>query len=221
MEGRRDREGQSEGKGVYLNASKIQGSARLSYFVDSKKIESESNMIKLLRKNGISVNRIGRSPSSIEVTKGYKWPQKKEQELRRFLVDYTVIGLEMMKNNLHHSRCLMATYRFQIRWASLDIRDHFMKSLETLSPTYKSWENKKRNLFLSSLAEWPLQTQVDWAHFMVNLILPYDFNLYPRDSEYSRSLKPLSIAEINRFVIKYGLQIEDDWTHPVRVFPIH
>ena len=198
--------------GFYLNTSKIQGLARLSYFVNPKMVDSESYIIEFLRKNGISVHKIGLSPSPLVITKGYKWPQEEEKRLRVFLATYTRVGLEMMKQNLHHSRCLMATYRFQVRWASLDIRNHFNKSLEVLSPTYNSWDSRERMLFLSALAEWPLRTQVDWAHFMVNLILPYDFNTVFRDSDYSHYSNPLSISEINHIVKQVGLQIDDDWT---------
>ena len=199
--------------GYYINASpKFLGSARLSYFVNPTMTDSESAVIDFLRRNRIKLDSIGSSPSSIVITKGYNWPQEKEQKLRNFLVDYTMIGLEMMKNNLHHSRCLMASYRFQIRWASLDISSHFKKSLEILSSTYKSWNNKKKELFLSALAEWPLRRQVDWAHFMVYLILPYDDNSVFLDPNYSKYKNHLSFSEINHKVKRFGLQIEHDWS---------
>ena len=124
---------------------------------------------------------------------------------------YTKIGLEMMRNNLYHSRCLMATYRFQVRWASLDIRNHFKRSFKILSPTFNSWDNKERDSFLSALEEWPRRQQVDWAHFMVNLILPGDYNAVFRDPNYSHYPHPLSIAEINHFIRLFEFQIRDDW----------
>lgn len=198
--------------GFYLNVSKIPGSVRLSYFVNPDLENSESHIIELLTKNNVSIEQIGMKLAPLEITLQYKWPIRTEKELRDFLVAYTKVGLEMMRNNLYHSRCLMATYRFQVRWASLDIRNHFKRSFEILSPTFNSWDNKDRDSFLSALEEWPRRQQVDWAHFMVNLILPGDYNTVFRDPNYSRYSNPLSIAEINHFIKIFEFQIGEDWS---------
>lgn len=133
-----------------------------------------------------------------------------EERFRNFLVLETQIGLELIIGNLLQGRILFATYRWQVRKASLPFREHFEPTFKKYSPTYCSLSDDEKDQFFADLEEWPNPPQVDWAHLMVNFVLGCDWRVFS-NPYYLTPRRPLSIPEINRLIRDLGFQIPLDW----------
>lgn len=134
-----------------------------------------------------------------------------EERFRNFLSLETQIDLDLIEGDLLHARALSATYRWQVRKASLPLREHFEPAFKKLSSTYNSLSDDEKDQFFVDLHEWPNPPQVDWAHMMVNFVLGADWNQVFSSPYYLTPGNPLSILEINELVSNLGFQIPLDW----------
>lgn len=202
-------------KGFYLNVSgrlpKDFDSVRISYFVDKLNCEKVVVIFKqFFRDNGLLEIKSNEYPHEIILAKNYGG-EKYEERYRNYLVLETQIGLDLIKTDLLHARILFATYRWQVRKASLPFKEHFEPIFKKYSPTYNSLSDEEKDKLFTDLAFWPNPPQVDWAHMMVNFVLGFDWNWVFSDPNYLTPGKPLSIREINKIVKNLGFQIPLDW----------
>jgi len=195
--------------GFYLNIWGDFDSVRISYFVKKEDKEDAISVFKqFFRDNGIMEISESKPPEEIILAQGYGGQQYEEQ-MRNFLVHYTQLGLDLIKGNLLQARILFATYRWQVRKASLPFREHFEPTFKKYSPTYNSLSDDEKDQFFTDSKEWPNPPQVDWAHMMVNFVLGCDWDsIY-----YLTPGNPLPIPEINRILSNsnLGFQIPLDW----------
>lgn len=197
--------------GFYLNICGNFDSVRISYFVNQKHSEKAISLFrKFFRNNGILEIENSKHPRKKIVAESYGG-EEYEERFRTFLVLETQIGLELMEGNLLHARILLATYRWQIRKASLPLRKHFESTFRKYSPTFNAFSNEEKEQFFADLGEWPNPPQVDWGHLMVNLVLPGDWLQVFSDPHYLTPGRPLSIPQINRKVKELGFQIPLNW----------
>ncbi len=90
-------------------------------------------------------------------------------------------------------------------------KPHFLRTFESQSPFYCSLSEMEKDQFWKDLSHWPNLLQVDWAHFLVNMVLGCDW-VGPEHWQYLSSKKPpLSIAEINDGVKEQGFHVPDNW----------
>ena len=197
--------------GFYLNICGNFDSVRISYFVGKANSEKAVSIFKqFFRNNGILEIKDSVRPGKIILAKDYGG-EEYEERFRNFLVVETQIGLDLIKTDLLHARILFATYRWQVRKASLPFKEHFEPTFRKYSPTYNSLPDGKKEQFFADLEEWPNPPQVDWAHMMVNLVLGCDWNLVFSQPNYLTPRRPLPIPQINRLVKELGFQIPLDW----------
>lgn len=197
-------------KGFYLNICGDYDSVRISYFVDKANSEKAISIFEqFFRTNRILEIKDFVHPKEVILAKHYGG-EGFEEQFRNFLVLETQIGLELMKEDLLHARILFATYRWQVRKASLPFKEHFEPTFKKYSPTYNSLSDSEKDQFFTDLEEWPNPPQVDWAHMMVNFVLGGDWRVFSH-SDYLTPGNPLSIPEINSFVKNFGFQIPLDW----------
>ena len=181
-------------------------------------------LIKKKSKPAIEIFREFFRNSGIHEIKEFEPPHKKaiasayggmnyEERFRNFLANETQIGIELLQGNLLHAKRLFATFRWQVRKATLSFERHFEPTFEKYSPTYNSWTKEEKLQFFRDLKEWPIRYQVDWAHLMVNLILGADWNRAIVHRNYLTPGKPMSISEINKILRKnaMGFQIPPNW----------
>lgn len=182
--------------GYYINAMGDYDMVRLSYFsADPEAVQKAIN--KLYSDSNIKEAAESEKPHEITIA---GWYGGEELRFRRFLYLYTLIGLDIMKYDLLNARCLMATYRWQVMLSRGSARKHFEKTFEAQSPAYNSLSREDKYQFLEDLGYWPNPPQVDWAHMMVNMILPGDVNDAKGLWNYFLSPKPAkTIDEINIF----------------------
>ena len=192
--------------GFYLNVAGNFDSVRISYFVDEKKSEKAVEMFKLFfRDNGISETKEHEIPHENVISEYYGGISYEEQ-FRNFLANETQIGLELLQNNIIHTKRLFATFRWQVRKACLPFEEHFEPSFNRYSSTYNSWNDREKIQFIKDLKEWPNRNQVDWAHLMVNFILGADWIRAIVHPNYITPGKPMSISFINRLLKQSGLE---------------
>lgn len=197
--------------GFYLNICGDFDSVRISYFTDKASRKKLLSIFKdFFRNNGISQIELAKEPKKTIVAKDYGG-EELEDRFRNFLALETQIGLELIKEDLTHARILFATYRWQVRKASLPFKDHFEPTFKKYSQTYNSLSMNEKDQFFKDLEEWPNPPQVDWAHMMVNLVLGCDWNNVFGNTNYITPGKPLSIPEINVLIKDLGFQIPLDW----------
>lgn len=190
--------------GYYLNVAGNMDTVRLSYFTadpDNAQNCAES----FCQGNNIIEGQNREPPHPTRIAEKYGG---EELRFRRFLYLYTLIGLDIMQAVLLNARCLMATFRWQVMLSRQPYQPHFQRTFEKESLSYNALSEKQKEQFWSDLSNWPNPPQVDWAHMMVNMILPGDF----KDNwGYFLSQKPaLSLDEINIKIQGLDFQIPLD-----------
>jgi len=192
--------------GFYLN--QIRKSVRISYFVNEKNKQKAISLFQnFFKEKGISEFE-AEAPKEIVVAEDYGG-EELEESFRSFLVLETQIGLDLMKADLLHARCLFATYCYQVYKGGLPIREHFEPTFLRYSQTYVSLPNEEKKKFFTDLENHP-----GWMHMMVNFVFGCD----PRVTSDVRVLiipdgKPSSIPQINNVLerLSLGFQIPLDW----------
>lgn len=189
----------------YINVAGNMDIVRLSYFT-SIADAVQSCLESFCQQNDVIEGQNRELPHSTRISEEYGG---EELRFRRFLYLYTLIGLDIMHADLLNARCLMATFRLQVMLSRQLYLPHFQRTFEEQSQIYNSLSQAQKELFWSDLSNWPNPPQVDWAHMMVNMILPGDFV-----NQWNHFLTPrpaLNIAEINNIIRNLGFQIPNNW----------
>ena len=197
--------------GFYLNVCGNLDSVRISYFVNEKKASRSVSIFRdFFANNGLTEIETFSAPRKAIIAQSYGGMDY-EERFRDFLARETQIGLEIMKGNLLHSRRLFATYRWQVRKASLSFEEHFEPTFEKYSQTYNSYSPEEKSQFFADLKEWPNPPQFDWGHFIVNLVLGGDW--FVSQLDYLTPGRPMPINKINRILLRSGMgfQIPEKW----------
>jgi len=200
--------------GFYLNVCERNlDSVRISYFVHKSNSKKAVSIFKqFFINNGLEEIKDSEPPKEIVLANNYGG-EELEECFRNFLALETQIGLELINGNLLNARILFATYRWQVRKASLPFKKHFEATFKKYSPTYNSFSSEEKDKFFTDLEKWPNPLQVDWAHMMVNFVLGCDWNYVFSDPNYITPEKPFSIFEINEILNRDNLDFEIplDW----------
>lgn len=191
--------------GYYLNVGK-DNSLRISYFTDKANIPTQV-LTNFLAKKPLEYSQEPEEPNQKTVSALYGG---EELRFRRFLTTYTLIGLDIMKADLLHARCLFATFRFQVMRPRQPYREHFESTFLQHSPSYSSLLAEQLNQFWDDMSHWPNPQQVDWAHMFVNMVLGRDWRI----GDFLNPQPALTYKQINDILLKnqMGFQIPDNWT---------
>jgi len=191
--------------GYYLNVAGDMDAVRLSFFtVDPQKALKCKDDFCL--SNDIVEIQPFEYPLKTRISEGYGG---EELRFRRFLHLYTLIGIDLLNADLLNARCLFATFRLQIMRSRQAYKPHFEGTLEKHSQTYLSLSEEGKEQFWSDLSNWPNPPQVDWAHMMVNMVLPGDF--VPAWEDFLSPKPALTVQEINKIVAPMNFQIPFGW----------
>ena len=90
-----------------------------------------------------------------------------------------------------------------------EYKPHFEGTFIRDSRVYSSLSDEDRNQFWNDLSYWPNPPQVDWAHMMVNMILPGDF--ITNWNDFLQPKPALTIEEINKIIKPLKFQIPIGW----------
>lgn len=191
--------------GYYINVAGDMDAVRLSFFtVDPQNaLKCKDNFCLV---NNIVEIQPCEHPHKTRISEGYG---SEELRFRNFLYMYTLIGIDLIIADLLNARCLFATFRLQVMRSRQAYKPHFEGTFEKHSQTYLSLSEEGKEQFWSDLSNWPNPPQVDWAHMMVNMILPGDF--VPNWNEFLSQKPALTVGEINQIVAPMDFQIPVDW----------
>lgn len=196
--------------GFYINFSREipdEKTARITYFTGCPERTNCILKKELLSGDAFTLRRC-ENPVQVRVSEQYGG---EELRFRRFLCTYTAIGLDIMQKDLFHARCLMAIFRLQVMIARKAYRPHFEPTFASQSKAYNILSDNEKQQFWADLAYWPNPRQVDWAHMMVNMVLPGDFNWTGRWAMFLKKQPAMTIDKINEYVNPFELQIPREW----------
>jgi hypothetical protein len=197
---------QAAASGYFVNVAGNFDAVRLTYFTPAPERLREV-VEEFAAAKGLAQSQPLEPPVAATVAGGYGG---EELRFRRFLTNYTLIGLDMLRADALHARRLFATFRWQVMAARQPYRPHFAATFERDSAFFRGLGTEEREQFWADLAHWPNPPQVDWAHMMVNMILGCDW-LGEWKSYFCQPQAPLSIEEINARVRQQGFEIPQDW----------
>lgn len=200
--------------GFYINVGEDLPSVRLSYFT-SNKIETERAIQEFLNKNSnISVER--EEPHVAEVSKGYGG---EELRFRNFLHTYTQIGLDLLDYDILYSRRLVAEYRLTYSPQKISCRPLFEPAFTKHSRFFNQLDTSSVEQLWKDLNYWhPIRDTgyvADWAHFLVNMLLPGDWIYMPKFTTFfiNRASKPPIVGEQKAEMLRmFNLDIPDNWS---------
>lgn len=156
--------------GFYINF--IRGSLRLCYYtIDVKKTRQAKEVF------------LGKNPeikifSSQEPEEAQKLKNCDDNDLRfrNFLTTYSQIGLDLIDcNNFQYIRDLVAGYRFAyICVGRISSRPFFEAAFSKYSNFFNQMNLSMVEQFWKDLDRYDDEGRPDWAHYFVNMLLPYD-----------------------------------------------
>ncbi len=186
--------------GFYINTDATMGAVRLSYFtqVPHKLVKYNE---KVFANKGLNLLRT-EGPEQIRISDEYG---REELRFRRFLSTYTSIALELMEVDLQEARRHIATFRWKITRPHWGCLSHFVPFFQRCSAFFNDLSAKKRSQFIEDL------DHLDWAHFLVNMILPEDW-LPIHQELFSTPHPPLTNQEISILTRGMDLEIPDNWS---------
>jgi hypothetical protein len=191
--------------GYYINVAGDMDAVRLSYFTVDPQKASKCKDDFCFSSNIVEI-RPPELPQKTRVSEGYGG---EELRFRKFLHMYTLIGLDLIKADLLNARCLFVSFRLQVMLSRQEYKPHFEGTFEKHSRTYSSLSDKDKEQFWDDLSNWPNPPQVDWAHMMVNMILPGDF--VPFWNEFLSPKPAMAAEEINKIIAPMNFQIPAGW----------
>ena len=188
--------------GYYLNVAGDFDAVRLTYLTTTpERVAAVVQAFAAAR--GLAQSQPPEPPAPSQISGSYGG---EELRFRRFLCTYPLITLDLLQADALHTRCLFATFRWQVMAARQPYRPHFAPTFERDSPYYHAMPAAEQEQFWADLAHWPNPPQVDWAHMMVNMALGCDW-LGDWRSFFLQPQAPLSLAEINARVAEQGFEI--------------
>lgn len=193
--------------GYYLNVAGDRDAVRLSYFSDDPD-KAFAAIDGLYEEGRIVEAERPQLPFKASVACIYG---NEELRFRKFLYTYTLIGLDIMKADLLNARCLMATFRWQVMLGRLPARPHFENTFSAGSASYNALSGAEKEQFWNDLGHWPNPPQVDWAHMMVNMILPGDWNHKGMWEHFLVPAQPKTVEEINEYLQDWDFRIPKGW----------
>jgi hypothetical protein len=198
--------------GFFINVANVAGNfdaVRLSYWTASPK-QIRQVVDEFVGEHGLK--SIKEPPTPVQASNSELYGGE-ELRFRRFLSTYTLIGLDITKADLLHARCLLATFRWQVMRNRQPYKPHFIWTFENYSPFYNSLAETEKDQLWLDLAHWPNPPQMDWAHFLVNMVLGCDWNnsLGIGRELYLDPKPQLTISGINKIIERQGFQIPENW----------
>lgn len=164
--------------------------------------------------SNISVER--EEPHVAEVSKGYGG---EELRFRNFLHTYTQIGLDLLDYDILYSRRLVAEYRLTYSPQKISCRPLFEPAFTEHSRFFNQLDTSSVEQLWKDLNYWhPIRDTgyvADWAHFLVNMLLPGDWIYMPKFTTFfiNRASKPPIVGEQKAEMLRmFNLDIPDNWS---------
>jgi len=155
--------------GYYFNVAGNLDTVRLSYFCTDK-MSVPIVIDSYLTSNGL-LKTNEELPHEARVSEGYKG---EELRFRKFLFLYSLIGLDLLNYDLEYSRRLVGHYRLDISTQRISSNPTFEPAFEKHSETFRKLSSSAKDQLWKDLDYWHSEWE-DWAHMLVNMLLPGDW----------------------------------------------
>lgn len=201
----------------YITNSEDGNSVRLTYFTNNK-AETSRAIKNFLNTNSNIV--LFPSKDSYESGKGNIAEGYGGENLRfrRFLNAYTQIGLDLLGYNILYSRRLAAEYRLNYSTQKISCKPLFESAFTKHSKFFNQLDTSSIEQLWKDLNFWHTIKNTnyvaDWAHFLVNMLLPGDFTDIPYFVGFFRNPNPEPpiIGKQKIIMLKiFNLDIPDNW----------
>ncbi len=164
--------------GFYINISNP-NDVRLSYFTNNKSV-TKRIITNFLEKNN-SLRLVKSSePRNTQISKLYGG---EELRFRKYLHTYTQVGLDLLQYDRKFVKQLVAEYRLTYSPQKISCRPLFEPVFRKLSYYFNQLEPSCIAQLWRDLDYWhPIKNSryiADWAHFLVNMLLPGDWIYIP------------------------------------------
>jgi len=178
---------------------KKRDSLRISYFTPAQHAEELHSFItKNLEESGFEAVVDSERPRD----HNFASPEY-ELRFRRYLVNYTLVGLDLIEEDLDYARRLGAWLHFHVMPAKCSVKEHIEPSLIAFSKYFRSMNEQSRIQFLDALTFSP-----SWTHMFLNFLgIP--------DDCYVTANLPISIINTMLGMRNAELEIPEGWI-PVR-----
>ncbi len=195
-------------KGFYLNVAGNCDSVRLSYFTASAggalrcidELIGEADLMQFRQEE----------PRSEQVSKDYGG---QELRFRRYLFLYTLIGVDLLRYDVAYARRLAAQYRLVFSPQRVSSKLIFEPAFQKHSATYAKLSKPLQDQLWQDLNYWHSSWE-DWAHMMVNMLLPGDW-IYSRDPAVARLFRhrrdPIVANDRAKLLESIGLDLPHNW----------
>jgi hypothetical protein len=153
----------------YYVSSVDYGIPRLSYF--SASADKALLLIDAIcRRTGLQLAKPAQPLSAVAYAPSYGGT---ETGFRKYLCDYTQIGLDLLAADVETAQRLCATYRWQVVPSGRGARPYLEPTIQLLSKTYQAFSRHHRTEFWHGFTtSEPALTP--WDHMLVNQVLCFD-----------------------------------------------
>lgn len=201
----------------YITNSEGGNSVRLTYFTENE-TETKKAIEDFLNENSKIVlfpSHDSKESQRGNVAEGYGGENLR---FRRFLNTYTQIGLDLLDYDILYSRRLVAEYRLTYSTQKISPKPLFEPAFTKHSKFFNKLDTSSVKQLWKDLKYWhPLKDKryvMDWAHFLVNMLLPGDWTDYKYFVGFfvNPNPRPAIIGVQKAMMLKIkNLDIPDDW----------
>ncbi|HEX76291.1 MAG TPA: hypothetical protein G4O12_06900 [Dehalococcoidia bacterium] len=160
--------------GYYLNYNDY--SVRLTCFTNNER-KTKGTIDNFLKENVYIALFKSKQPKVGNIAEGYGGDNSR---FRRFLSAYTQIGLDLLNYDNLYSRRLVAEYRLTYSTQKISCKPLFEPAFTKHSKFFNQLDTQSVEQIWKDLNFWhPIPKEpkcvADWAHFLVNMLLPGDY----------------------------------------------
>jgi len=200
--------------GFYINVGAGFNAVRLSYLTNDVKATKKVIQEFLNETSGMTL--LGsEEPHRVRFSQNYGG---NELSFRRFLYAYTKIGLDLLKFDVLYSRKLVAVYRLTYSPQKISCKPLFEPAFYKHSDYFGQMTVSSQRQLWKDLDFWhPIpnsQYCADWAHMLVNMLLPGDWIYIPEYSDLFLNRNPKQPIRGRRkaeMLERFSLDLPEEW----------
>jgi hypothetical protein len=175
------------------------GLPRISYFAFSAKKATEA-IESICRSSPLAHAKSAEPLKAVSYVDGYGGT---ESAFRRYLCDYTQVGLDLLEADRLEAQRLCATYRLSVHPSGASARGYLEPSFDKMSAAYGQFSAAHKDVFWTAFGVNEGSPKTPWDHMLVNQILGCDIF----------ASRPHSNDEINDVLSSAGREfaVPTDW----------
>jgi hypothetical protein len=199
--------------GYYLNYNTQ--SVRLTYFTNNE-TETKEAIDNFLNENGGIALSECEAPKIGNIAKRYGGDNLR---FRRFLNTYTQIGLDLLDYDILYSRRLVAEYRLTYSTQKISCNPLFEPAFTKHSKFFSQLDTQSVEQMWEDLNFWHPHPNkpgcvADWAHFLVNMLLPGDYIYTNNEGPFINpsASAPITGSQKEEVLRRLNIEVPSNWS---------